>query len=240
MMATMELDAVQIRILGCLIEKQKTTPDNYPLSTNALVNACNQSSNRDPVVSYDQRTVDSTMLELRTEGLARTVTGGRANKHRHVLDEAWGLTDAEAAVLAVLFLRGPQTVGELRTRTERMHDFTDLEAVERTLGALAARPEPFVVHLERQPGQKERRWAHLLGVDDDAGSAGEAVPSPSAPTVHSGAPTTPALHQPAPATSARAGAAEGEVAELRSEVAKLRADVDRLYELLGESADDGR
>ena len=225
MMADMELDPVQIRILGCLVEKQRTTPDNYPLSTNALVNACNQSSNRDPVVDYDDRTVDATMLELRTEGLARTVTGGRANKHRHVLDEAWGMNPAELAVLAVLFLRGPQTVGELRTRTERMQDFDSLEAVERTLDALAARAEPVVIHLERQPGQKERRWAHLLGGEAPTAGADTTAAPPVAPAV---APTM----APTPPAAPQAPSADR---ELRDEVARLRADVDRLYALLGES-----
>ncbi len=211
----MELTPVQIRILGCLVEKQTTTPDNYPLTTNALVAACNQTSNRDPVVSLDERTVDAGMLELRTEGLARTVTGGRANKHRHVLDEAWGLSPAELAVLAVLFLRGPQTPGELRQRTERMHGFDDLDAVESVLEGLARRPDPLVAQLDRVPGQKERRWAHLVGeelrvVDGDA--AGVRLQ-----------PDTPE-DLPVEAPS-----------ELRAEVAQLRADVDRLYELLGES-----
>ena len=214
----MELDAVQIRILGCLIEKERTTPDSYPLSTNALVNACNQSSNRDPVVDFDERTVDGAMLELRTAGLARTITGGRANKHRHVADEAWDASPAELAVVAVLFLRGPQTVGELRARTERMYDFDSLHGLERCLSGLAARSEPFVEHLGRQPGQKERRWAHLLGADapDMWASTGVAEPDAHRAT------------DPAPPS------AVGDD-ELRAEVTRLRADVDRLYELLGES-----
>ncbi len=213
----MELTPVQIRILGCLVEKQTTTPDNYPLTTNALVAACNQTSNRDPVVGYDERTVDAAMLELRTQGLARTVTGGRANKHRHVLDEAWQLSASELAVLAVLFLRGPQTTGELRQRCERMHPFDDLHQVESVLEALAARAEPFVVQLQRVPGQKERRWAHLLGEEP----AGVAV--------------VPEAVEPRAVAERRAQPDSDLAADLAAEVARLRVDVDRLYELLGES-----
>lgn len=219
-MAAVELDDVELRILGCLVEKAVTTPDNYPLSTNALVNACNQTSNRDPVMAVTERQVDETMLQLRTAGLARTVTGGRANKHRHVIDEAWGLDEGELALLTVLFLRGPQTTGELRGRTERMHDFAELADVEAALSRLESRPDPFVQQLERMPGQKERRWVHLCG-DGEPPAAVEAV-------VHAGPGDPPA----APAAPTDAGT--DEVEELRAEVAQLRRDVDRLYELLGE------
>ena len=218
-MALVELDDVELRILGCLAEKAVTTPDNYPLSTNALVNACNQTSNRDPVMAVTERQVDETMLQLRTAGLARTVTGGRANKHRHVIDEAWGLDDGELALLTVLFLRGAQTTGELRSRTERMHEFAELANVEAALARLESRPEPFVRQLERMPGQKERRWTHLCGDGDDE------APADAAPSV---APCS------APAPRAAAPSTTDEVEELRAEVVRLRADVDRLYELLGE------
>lgn len=222
----MELTAVELRILGCLVEKAATTPDNYPLSSNALVNACNQSSNREPVMNLDERTIDTTMLELRTRGLARTVTGGRTNKHRHVADEAWGVSPPELAVLAVLFLRGPQTVGKLRTRTERLHDFDGLDAVERTLAGLADRAESFVTHLERMPGHKERRWAHLLagsepihGGHADAAAVDPGVESLAVSSVSGTDPFTP----------------PGRAPDLREDVDRLRADVDRLYELLGET-----
>jgi uncharacterized protein YceH (UPF0502 family) len=155
----------EIRVVGCLAEKQLTTPDNYPLTQNALIAACNQVSNRHPVVSYDDNTVRLTLNSLRTKQLARIVhiPGSRAPKHRHVLDETLGLDRGELALLAVLALRGPQTVGELRARTERMHDFAGATEVEETLERLAERPDPLVVRLERQPGQKEPRYAHLLG-----------------------------------------------------------------------------
>lgn len=222
-MAPVELDDVELRILGCLAEKAVTTPDNYPLSTNALVNACNQTSNRDPVMAVTERQVDETMLRLRTAGLARTVTGGRANKHRHVVDEAWGLDDGELALLTVLFLRGAQTTGELRGRTERMHDFAELSEVEAALARLESRPEPFVRQLERMPGQKERRWVHLCGDGEDDGGvdidAGGSPPTPAAPEA---------------APTAGPGSARDDVVALRAEVAQLRRDVDRLYDLLGE------
>lgn len=218
-MRPVELDDVEVRILGCLAEKAVTTPDNYPLSTNALVNACNQTSNRDPVMAVTERQVDETMLRLRTAGLARTVTGGRANKHRHVLDEVWGLDDGELALLTVLFLRGAQTTGELRGRTERMHDFADLSEVEAALERLAARPEPFVRQLERLPGHKERRWVHLCG-------DGEPVVATDQVATQAVVPGGETPQAPAPDGD--------ELAALRAEIGRLRADVDRLYELLGE------
>lgn len=221
-MAPVELDDVELRILGCLAEKAVTTPDNYPLSTNALVNACNQTSNRDPVMAVTERQVDETMLRLRTAGLARTVTGGRANKHRHVVDEAWGLDGGELALLTVLFLRGAQTTGELRGRTERMHDFAELSEVEAALARLESRPDPFVRQLERMPGQKERRWIHLCGDGEPTDSRIAADAEAAGPAVAASAPS------PSPAS------APDELAALRAEVDGLRRDVDRLYELLGE------
>ncbi len=157
----MELSPVQVRVLGSLLEKAATTPDAYPLSTNALVNACNQKTSRDPVTSLAEREVTEAMMELRAEGLARTVHGGRADKHKHVLDEALDLDDGELAVLAVMMLRGPQSPGELRTRTERAHPFPDLESVGDVLAGLEARQ--LVRDLGRGPGQSQNRWAHLLG-----------------------------------------------------------------------------
>lgn len=164
----MALSDEEVRVLGCLIEKGATTPDQYPLSTNALVNACNQKSNRQPVVDYEERLVVDTMLLLRPAGLARTVTGGRADKHKHVLDEAWGVSNDELAVLAIMMLRGPQSPGELKTRTERYptaqgSGFETLDQVEAVLAGLAARPEPLVLNIGRGSGQSQDRWAHLVG-----------------------------------------------------------------------------
>ncbi len=158
-------------MLGCLIEKGATTPDQYPLSTNALLNVCNQKSSREPVVAYTERMVVEAMKLLRAAGLARTVTGGsRVEKHRHVLNEVWSLDGQQQAVLAVLALRGPQTPGELRTRTDRYVAFDDLAGVEDTLRSLAQRPEPLVTDLGRGPGQSQNRWTHLLAGEPELGT----------------------------------------------------------------------
>lgn len=172
-----ELTPVQVRVLGCLLEKERATPDNYPLTVNSLILACNQTTNRYPVVSYNEPTVSNALLNLRSASLVRIVysRSNRAEKYRHVLDEALELTEPELAVLSVLMVRGPQTVAELRTRTERLHPFGDQAGVEAVLDGLAGRPEPFVTRLERVPGQKEARWAQLLGGPVSA----DDVPSPS-------------------------------------------------------------
>ncbi|MCC6438255.1 MAG: YceH family protein [Acidimicrobiales bacterium] len=165
----MDLTAEDVRVLGCLIEKELTTPEQYPLTTNSLRLACNQKTNREPVVDYSDVDVDQAMLRLRQAGLARTVSsqGMRASKHKHVLGEAWGLDRRAQALLGALLVRGPQTAGELRTRTDRAAGFESLGEVESVLASLAARtPEALVVRLERRPGQKEERWAHLLCGDD--------------------------------------------------------------------------
>ncbi|MBW3613804.1 MAG: YceH family protein [Actinobacteria bacterium] len=160
-----ELNPEEARVVGSLAEKQLTTPQYYPLTLNALVNACNQSNNREPVVSYSPATVEQTLSALRAKGLARVLHAGGGNrtaKYRHVLDEVLGLDRRELALVTVLMLRGPQTLAELRTRTQRMADFDDAGAVERDLARLAEREEPLVVLLDRQPGHKEPRYATTL------------------------------------------------------------------------------
>ena len=161
----LDLTAEEIRVLGCLVEKQATTPDNYPLSSNSLMAACNQSTSRDPIVDYSERTIDATMLSLRDRGLARTVRGDgqRVHKHRHVLDEAWSLQGASLAVVSVLMLRGAQTVAELRTRTERYAGVGASDDVDATLRRLAERDPPLVQLLPRRAGEREARWIHLIG-----------------------------------------------------------------------------
>jgi uncharacterized protein YceH (UPF0502 family) len=158
------LTAEQTRVLGCLVEKEATTPDAYPLSTNALMLACNQRSSREPVVDYDESTVTGTLISLRELGLVRTTRGegSRVYKHGHLLRDELGLDAAGLALLSVLMLRGPQTVGELRTRTERQHAFASLETVGVALESLAGRASPLVELLPRGPGQKEARWRQLL------------------------------------------------------------------------------
>ncbi len=159
------LSPEEVRVVGALIEKQVTTPEYYPLTLNALRQACNQLSNRDPVVAFDERTVTWALESLRDRKLVRVVTtaDGRVPKYRHVLDETLELKSPEMAVMCVLMLRGAQTVGEIRTRTERLYPFSALSFVETTLEDLMAREVPLVVKLPRQTGRKEPRYAHLLG-----------------------------------------------------------------------------
>jgi uncharacterized protein YceH (UPF0502 family) len=159
------LDPEEARVLGCLIEKELTTPDYYPLSLNALVNACNQKSNREPVVQYDEATVRDAMERLRHHGLGTVLTGGehRVPKYGHRAYERLDLGRREIAVLAVLLLRGPQTLGEIKERTGRMYEFDDVESVESTLRKLAGHADgPVAVQLPKQPGMREARYAHLL------------------------------------------------------------------------------
>src|SRR3954454_20641139 len=200
------LGCVEMRVLGCLLEKQRTTPDAYPLSLNALRLACNQSTNRDPVVDYDDAVVRDALDRLGRRRWTRLTSGAgsRAPKFRHLLDEALPLGDAERAVLTILMLRGPQTPGELKQRTDRMHAFADLAAVHDALDALIARE--LAARLERRPGQKEERYTELLGAD--ALDAPVASPAPA--------------EAGAPVEDDRLARLEAEVAVLRAEVASLR------------------
>jgi uncharacterized protein len=215
-----ELGAEEIRVLACLVEKEATTPDNYPLSSNALVNACNQSTNRDPVVSYTERTVDQVVLALREAGLARTVRGDgqRVHKHKHVLLEAWKVSRAELALLSVLMLRGAQTVNELRVRTERYETGLDADGIERVLRGLADRQEPLTRLVERRPGEREARWIHLLGGAELADAQA-------------------ASHGCVPDDTARSSGRADELAALRTELDALTRRFDALLERLGETID---
>ena len=185
----MEPDAVEIRVVGCLLEKQRTTPDAYPLSLNALRLACNQATNRDPVVDYDEPTVVEALRRLALRGWTRLASGAgsRARKYRHLLGEALGLEEAELSLLAVLMLRGIQTPGELKQRVDRLHRFAGLASVQETLEKLIEGGH--VARLERRPGQKEERYEQLLGGGEEETSgdsptadvevASERVPSPA-------------------------------------------------------------
>jgi uncharacterized protein len=161
-----EADAVELRVLGCLVEKQRTTPDQYPLSLNALRLACNQSTNRDPVVDYDEPTIRAAVERLSRRGWVRLASapGSRAVKYRHLLEEALQLSHSELALLAVLMLRGPQTSAELKQRTERLYRFDSSVDVEATLDGLIGRE--LAARLPRRPGEKGQRYAHLLGGDE--------------------------------------------------------------------------
>lgn len=225
-----ELTDEEIRVLGCLIEKEMTTPDNYPLSSNALVNACNQTTNREPIVHYTERQVDQVVLALREEGLARTVRGDgqRVHKHKHVAGEAWRLSAPELALVSVLLLRGAQTVNELRTRTERHGVGLDAAGVERALVGLAERDTPFVRLLERRAGEREARWVHLVGGEvlaaAHAGAAGAAGAAAARPTR-------------SPSDPAAEAARDTEIAALRAALDDLTRRFDELCARLGESVE---
>ena len=163
------LTEAEARVLGSLVEKQLTTPEYYPLTLNALTAACNQKSNRDPVVSYDETTITEAIDSLRDKNLVYLFYGSnsRAVKYKHMVPGVYELDEAGVAIIAVLLLRGPQTLGELRERTGRLHEFSGIGEVQETLDGLARRDDPLVVKLERQPGQKEARYAHLLSGDID-------------------------------------------------------------------------
>ena len=174
---TVDADAVELRVLGCLLEKQRTTPDQYPLSLNALRLACNQTTNRDPIVSYDEHEIHDALQRLARRGWTRLASGAgsRAAKYRQLFDEALGLEADETAVLCVLMLRGPQTPGELNQRTARLYAFEGLGAIHETLERLTVRE--LAKRLGRQPGQKEERYRHLLGADEASGDAARAEPT---------------------------------------------------------------
>jgi uncharacterized protein YceH (UPF0502 family) len=213
------LNDADVRVLGSLIEKELTTPEHYPLSLNALTNACNQSSNRDPVVQYDDATVKAAVDRLRKYSLVRSIqrSDARVIKYMHLMGDAMSLERPELAAMCVLMLRGPQTVGEIRTRGNRLFEFQSLEEVETTLNVLVTRtPSPLATRLARQPGQKEARYAHLLSGEVTVETA------PAAPV-----PVRAAIS----AEPDRLGALERTVDELRSEVADLRAEVGELRRL---------
>jgi hypothetical protein len=201
------LDPTALRVLGALLEKQMSTPEYYPLTLNALVNACNQSSNRDPVMHLEEDAVLDGLEALRVEQLAWEVrsAGSRSTKYEHRLKERFDLTEQEAAVLCELMLRGPQTPGELRSRTARLYAFQDLSEVEAALDCLASGPDRLAVKLPRQPGSREARYAQLLGGSDDPRAT---QPLGEVPVLDGTA--QPSLRE--------------EVAALRAELAALRAD----------------
>jgi uncharacterized protein YceH (UPF0502 family) len=202
-----DADAVEIRVLGCLIEKQRTTPDVYPLTLNALRAACNQSTNRDPVVDYDERTIRAALERLDRKRWTRLASGAgsRSIKYRHLLGEELSLDAAAISLLCVLMLRGPQTPGELKGRSERLHRFGTLDDVETTLAALIERG--LAARLPRRPGQKEQRFAQLLGGEE--GVAEDAA--------------EPWVRPPADSDEARVEALEARVDRLEDEVASLRS-----------------
>jgi uncharacterized protein len=213
----MELSAAETRVLGCLLEKQRTTPDAYPLSLNALRLACNQSTNRDPVVDYDDGVLRDALHRLERRGFTRLASGAgsRTAKYRHLLAEALPMDADEQAIVCVLMLRGPQTPGELKQRSERMHAFADLVAVHETLNRLIERE--LVARLERRPGHKEERYAQLLQADAHADADEQPAREAAAQVPPAGT-----AREPSGAAHELAGLRE-RVARLEREVADLRA-----------------
>jgi uncharacterized protein len=223
MLNSMTLSAVGARIIGSLVEKDLTTPDQYPLTIKSLLAACNQASNRDPVVAYDEHTVMSTLDALKEQRLVRFVLpshGRSAVRYRHVLPEAWALDQRQCALVAVLLLRGPQTVGELRSRTDRMTSFENLDEVEHELQFLSALEEPLAISLGRKPGQKEERWICPL-----------VIPSPLEGSVQNEDGPAEIAHFAVP--DDRFDGLRSELIALRSEIAELRRDMEDLRESLG-------
>ena len=205
-----QLSALETRILGCLLEKERTTPENYPLSLHSLTTACNQTTNRDPITGYAEREVEEGLDSLRQKKVATVIwaAGSRVQKYRHNLLDHYTLEPGEIALLCVLLLRGPQTPGELRSRAERLHPFGHVQAVETTLHALAGGDEPLVRMLAPRPGQKEKRYVQLLaGEPEIIENTAEAAPAPAMTAAPSGMDLL-----------------RAEVATLKSEVATLRAE----------------
>jgi uncharacterized protein YceH (UPF0502 family) len=203
-----DADAVEVRILGCLVEKQRTTPDQYPLSLNALRLACNQATNREPVVDYDEATIRGALERLSRRGWVRLASGpgSRVAKYRHLLDDALGRVPSQLALLAVLMLRGPQTPGELKQRVERLYPYGSIEEVERALEALA--DAELVERLPRRPGQSQDRWRQLLDGDTD----GERAPADDQPQRST---TVESVYQTQTPLEERVARLEAQVAELQ-------------------------
>ena len=213
-MASLELGPVEARILGCLLEKERTVPESYPLSLNSLITACNQTTSRDPVTAYDEQTVEAGIGTLREKKLVTVVFGGgsRVQKYRHNLPEHFELNRGDIAVMSVMLLRGPQTAGELRSRTERMYHFATPEELEGCLQGLERGDSPLIRLLAQQPGQKERRYVELFSTEPEGGWQAASREAQVAP-------------RPAQGDSRveRLGALEAEVAALREEVTELKA-----------------
>jgi len=211
---SLDLQPVEARILGCLLEKERTTPENYPLSLNGLISACNQTTNREPVTAYDENAIEAGIEGLRGKKLVTVVFGGgsRVQKYRHNLQEHFNLERGDIAVMTVLLLRGPQTAGELRSRTERMFHFASLEELEACLDGLSKGDSPLVKLLPQQPGQKERRYVHLFSPEPEGGWA---------------APVREVVVQ-------RASLDDRAIEALKADVAALREEVEELKERFAE------
>ena len=211
-----KLTAQEVRVLGCLLEKEQTTPELYPLTQNAVIAACNQRSSRDPVMELSEADVAAALDALRREALVWRSDGARTERWQHLVERRWGLTRPVKAILTLLLLRGPQTPGELRTRAERLMTFESVEEVERTLAGLAGEDHPLVVELPRLPGKREARWAHTVGEEDPVEAAAAA-----ATAVDSDRPTN------------RGSALAERVERLEEQVAALERSLSELRQALG-------
>jgi len=233
MINDVRLSAEGARVIGSLVEKDLTTPDQYPLTIKSLIAACNQASNRDPVVSYDEDVVMSTLATLKEHRLVRFVLpshGRTAIRYRHVLGEALGLDQRQCALVAALLLRGPQTIGELRIRTDRMAEFDSLEEVEHELQFLSDAEEPLATRLERRPGQKEDRWICPLVASSTDSVETTATTAISVPSVEADGGRT---ADSSLLSEDQFQDLRGQLATLRAEVGELRRDIDELRESLG-------
>lgn len=220
MARTRKLDTVEIRVLGALLEKQQTTPRQYPLTTNQVIAASNQKTGREPVTDYGETEVTEALDRLRADVLVWRSQTGRAERWEHRLDRRWELDPARKAIMTLLLLRGPQTPGELRTRSERMHEFASVDEVEETLGELAAGLDPLICELPRRPGQRESRWMHLEHAEHDpreeeqqAEAEAESAPEPQPP----------AVRPPRTSDQERLDRLEATVEELQRQLGELRA-----------------
>jgi uncharacterized protein YceH (UPF0502 family) len=234
----LELSPEELRVLGSLVEKELTTPEQYPLTLNALVLACNQRSNRDPVVNLSEEMVQSAVTSAKTKSLVRFVHpshGRSALRYAHTLGDALDVSQRQLALLAVMILRGPETLGELRIRTARMAEFSDLDDLERELGRLSGLETPLVERQGRRPGQKEDRYAHLLGSDQAGENAGwDESAKPEWARAQSAEPrATGFVSRQAEIRSAEASDLRQELEDLRGELAELRAELADLRRQLG-------
>lgn len=227
MSRTRRLDFVETRVLGALLEKEQVTPDHYPLTIAALIAACNQKTSRDPVTELTETEVVEALDRLVLDALTMRRSGSRAERWVQRLDRRWGLDAPRKAIVTVLLLRGPQSPGELRTRTERMHSFASKEEVEALLREMAGEFDPLVMELSREPGHRERRWIHLM-LEGETPSPAEAEPPPSVAAATAG--------PPPPSGQERLTALEGEVDALRQELGGLRSELRALRIRLGDLA----
>ncbi len=232
---TRPLDFFEIRVLGALLEKEQTTPDQYPMTIKTTISACNQKTNREPVTALTETQVVEALDRLRLDVLTWRSEGARAERWEQRLDRRWSLTPDRKAVMTLLMLRGPQTPGELKSRSERMFHFDSVQDVERTLQDLASGDEDALVcELPRRPGQRECRWAHLCGEDDPQETEAQAAANAATAPAASAAPSAPR----GPSSMQRLEDLEGEVAELKDEVSSLRDELKALRIRLGDLTED--